>query len=455
MNTLLKKLWWDPAWDLLFALHTERRKTLTPKVAIAGRILTLGEVFINTHKNHSHSYYCERSSTYFLYWFGLESLLEVHDYELYVHHQLTWCYSLMIFQTQTARNGESNENALPKRHKTHKIEKSHPFSSHFLSVMSQYLANQHKLFLLRFGSAPCAASLWIRTWVHMPRRNVLIQVQSENQWVKPLRRSRGLWCQKSRHIFSKGVGFSDKHFITKIHFKVDDHSKLLGANHPLSSSFSRKTWEPSMVILCKNHEALPRKTIVHPTLFGHFQTPTFSKHAKNWGTKTWEANNLLMNKIPTFRPYKPTIIQALRGSCSPLKRHAEGDKKRIRSDTRVRWSQGHGAQDHLFSIGVGKSSGESPCFSREPTKKTTTTKKHQNPPSFFVWKNINLRKLGTKKIVRLFTSTNIIFPILTHQNAPNRLALKRLFFWGPRSNSVGPIINSVGLPILVSGRHLT
>lgn len=46
--------------------------------------------------------------------------------------QLTWCVlTNMIFQTQTARNGESNENALPKRHKTHKIEKSHPFSSHF------------------------------------------------------------------------------------------------------------------------------------------------------------------------------------------------------------------------------------------------------------------------------------------------------------------------------------
>jgi len=43
----------------------------------------------------------------------------------------------------------------------------------------------------------------------------------------------------------------------------------------------------------------------------------------------------------------------------------------------------------------------------------------------------------------------IIFPILTHQNAPNRLFEISVFLGGPRSNSVGPIINAVGLPILV------
>ena len=109
-------------------------------------------------------------------------------------------------------------------------------------------------------------------------------------------------------------------------------------------------------------------------------------------------------------------------------RHAEGDKKRIRSDTRVRWPQGHGAQDHLFITFFRKSRGESQVFFQGNQPKHNN-KKHQNPPSFLVWnKKTNLRKLGTKKFVQLFTSTNIIFPILTHQNAPNRLFETSGFF---------------------------
>ena len=151
----------------------------------------------------------------------------------------------------------------------------------------------------------------------MPRRNVLIQVQSQNQWVKPPRRYCAVSDVKSPGTsFRKGLvsvtNTSSRRSTSKL---MTIQNCLVRTTHtedcnPLSSSFSRKTWEPSMVILCKNHEALPGKTIFHPTLFCHFHTPPFQNTRKNWGTKKWEAKNLVvlkknvsqrLKRIPNFQ----------------------------------------------------------------------------------------------------------------------------------------------------------
>ena len=149
--------------------------------------------------------------------------------------------------------------------------------------------------------------------------------------------------------------------------------------------------------------------------------------------------------IPTFKPY----TQSLRGSCSPwnitlkqvlsdliiqkpLSHNAHATPKGTRNASEAIRGSG-GPKDTVLKITSSSRFSENPggnpkCFFKGTNQNTTTKNIKTHPVFWCETQKQNLRKLGTKKFVQLFTSTNIIFPILTHQNAPNRLFETSGFF---------------------------